>query len=467
MTTSASAVEVPVADIAALMARQRAYFESGATRSLAFRTKMLKRLRKAVKHYEPELVQALQDDFRKCAFETYLSENGMVLEELGFVLKHLPEWVGPQKVETPVTILPGTSYIHPTPYGTSLIIGAWNYPFQLVMMPLVGALAAGNTAIVKPSELSPSTAGVIARILGECFEPEYVAVVEGGVATTQALLAERFDYIFFTGSTRVGKIVAAAAAKHLTPTTLELGGKSPCIVDKDAHLDYAAKRIVWGKFLNGGQTCVAPDYLLVHEDVKEELLFKMRQYIREFYGADPQESPDYPRIINEAHFDRLVGLLGSGKAVAGGKHDRADRYIAPTLLDQVSWDSPVMEEEIFGPILPVLSFSDIGEAFAQVRRLPKPLAAYLFAERKSVQHRFVDEIDFGGGCVNDTVAHFGNPHLPFGGVGSSGSGAYHGKHTFDAFSHRKSVHNKTTWVDVPLRYPPYEGKLPLLKTIIK
>lgn len=452
--------------IKSIIDKQRNFFYTGETLPVAYRIKALKRLKKSIKSHEKAIAEALFQDFHKSTFETYISESGLAMDEIGHTILKLEEWTSPEKVDTPVTIHPGASYIHSVPYGTVLIIGAWNYPFQLTILPLIGAIAAGNTAIIKPSEMSWATSNIIAEIIKEVFDEEYVVAVEGGVEETQALLEEPFDYIFFTGSTRVGKIVAAAAAKHLTPTTLELGGKSPCIVDEHAQIEYTAKRITWGKLLNGGQTCVAPDFLLVHHAVKEELLFKMRQYIREFYGDNPQESPDYPRIINEAHFDRLVGYFKDGKIVAGGQVDRENLYIAPTIIDGVSWDAPIMQEEIFGPIMPVVTFSNFDEALARLRRMPKPLAAYLFAEHKRVQRKFMEELPFGGGCINDTITHFANPNLPFGGVGGSGSGAYHGKFSFDTFSHKKSIHKKTTWVDIPLRYPPYKGKIGLIKQLI-
>lgn len=450
-----------------LIQKQKKYFRTGETREVSYRIKQLKALKKAIKKYENEIYNALQLDFKKSTFETYATEMATVYEEINFILKDIKLWAAPEKVDTPITIHPGSSYIYNVPYGVTLIIGAWNYPFQLTLVPLVGAIAAGNCSILKPSELAPETSKIIATIIGEIYEKDYIAVVEGGVQETQELLAEQFDYIFFTGSVNVGKIVAAAAIKHLTPYTLELGGKSPCIVHKDASIDKAAKRIVWGKFLNGGQTCVAPDYIMVHEDIKDDLVFKMKKYIANFYGANPQESPDYPRIINERHFDRLSQYIDNGTLVIGGQTDKDDLYIAPTLLDDISWEDDIMQDEIFGPILPILTYNDLDVMIDEVLRLPKPLSCYIFTEKNATSEKLINDIDFGGGCVNDAVAHFVNLNLPFGGVGNSGSGAYHGKFSFDTFSHQKGIHKKTTWLDIPLRYPPYDGKLGLIKTVMK
>lgn len=450
-----------------LIDKQRAFFQSGKTRDVAFRMEMLQALKDSIKRHESDIAEATFADFRKSEFETYVTESGLVMEEIGYTLKFLQEWASPVTVDTPLAIQPGKSYIHSVPYGVAMIIGAWNYPFQLTVMPIIGALAAGNTAILKPSELAPHTSACIKKIMAETFPEEYVAVVEGGPENTQAILAHPLDYIFFTGSTRVGKIVAKAAAEHLTPNTLELGGKSPCIVHEDAQLGYAAKRIAWGKFLNAGQTCVAPDFLAVHHTVKEELIDRMKQYIRSFYGVNPKESPDYPRIISEKHLQRLVSFLEDGTIVAGGQYDLKERYLAPTLLDNIHWNDAIMGEEIFGPILPIITYDDLDQLFETLQQRPHPLAAYFFSERNKHHQKFIHELDFGGGCINDSVAHLANPNLPFGGKGSSGSGAYHGKFSFDTFSHQKAIHKKTTWVDVPLRYPPYEGKIGLIKQIIK
>ena len=356
-----------------------------------------------------------------------------------------------------------SSYRVPEPYGVVLIMSPWNYPFQLAFAPLIGAVAAGNCAVVKPSSYSPHTSSLIAKILGGCFPKEYIAVIEGGREANQELLNQKFDYIFFTGSVSVGRTVMEAASRHLTPVTLELGGKSPCIVHEDANLELAARRIMWGKCLNSGQTCVAPDYLLVHRDVKDRLIMAMEKAITEFFGDTPCRNPEYPRIINEKHFNRLKGLLSDGRILVGGDVNEATLQIAPTIVDQVSWESPVMQEEIFGPILPVLEFEGIHEVITAVNSRPKPLALYLFTNDKNVEKRIIKSISFGGGCINDTIVHLATSYMPFGGVGESGMGSYHGKWSFDTFTHYKSIMKKSIWPDIRLRYPPYRDKLGLLK----
>lgn len=450
----------------ALLQSQDRFFASGATSSYEFRAEQLRRLRAAIQRYEAEITQALQADFRKPELETYVSEIAFLYGEIDHTLKHLRSWMKPRRVASPITLHPATSHIYHEPLGRVLIIGAWNYPLNLVLAPLLGAIAAGNCAVIKPSEVAPHTSALVARIVGEVFAREFVAVVEGGPEVSQALLKLRWDYIFFTGGTAVGRIVARAAAEHMTPVTLELGGKSPCIVDEGVDLSVTARRIVWGKFFNGGQTCVAPDYLLVHESVKEELIARMREQITAFFGSDPATSPDFARIINDRHFERLVRLLGEAKAVIGGTHDRESRYIAPTVLDGVELHHRVMQEEIFGPILPVLTWRTLDEAIATVRKIPDPLALYVFSGSRTVQDRLIAEVPFGGGCVNDVVLHFGNPNLPVGGIRGSGTGRYHGKYSFETFSHKKGIVKNTLWLDVKLRYQPYLNKLPLLKRIL-
>ena len=378
-----------------------------------------------------------------------------MLDEIRFARRRLHRWAKPKRVRTPAIHWPASSAIHPEPYGVCLIIAPWNYPFQLAAAPLVAAIAAGNCAIVKPSELSPHTSAAIGQVLRQAFHPSHVAVVEGDVSVSKALLEKPFDKIFFTGSTRVGKIVMGAAARHLTPVTLELGGKSPCIVADDAHLPLAARRIAWGKFINAGQTCVAPDYLLVHEKVKDRLLAGIEASIRTFFGENPRKSPDYARIITRGHFDRLAAFLSTGRIRTGGNIHAEDRYIAPTVIDQVGWNDPIMEEEIFGPLLPVISFSNLNEAVESVKRRPTPLALYFFGNSEAARKKITGGISFGGGCVNDTLLHLGSPHLPFGGVGQSGMGSYHGKAGFDAFSHRKSILKRGAFPDAPVRYPPF------------
>lgn len=450
-----------------LLQAQRGFFRSGATRPVAFRREALLRLRAALEHEEGELLAALREDLGRPEAEAYASEVGFVLAEIDFTLRHLEGWARPRKERTPPLLFPATSWIHPEPYGCTLVIGPWNYPVQLLLVPLVGAVAAGNCSVVKPSELAPRTAEVVARILAASFPRGHVAVVQGGPEETEALLAQRFDYIFFTGGTRVGKLVMTAAARFLTPLTLELGGKSPCIVDASADLAVAARRIAWGKFMNAGQTCVAPDFVLAHASIRAELVRLLAETVRGFYGDEPRRSPDFGRIVNTRHFDRLVAQLGSGKVVAGGGNDREARYIAPTILDGVQWDDPVMQDEIFGPLLPVLEFSSLDEAIARLQAMPRPLALYVFAQDASVQDRVLREAPSGGACINDTVSHLLNPRLPFGGVGDSGLGGYHGRHSFETFSHMRSVVRRGTWFDLAAKYPPYRLPLPVLRKLMK
>lgn len=449
---------------AEILRSQQNYFASGATYPIEFRLEQLRRLKQAIQDYEREIVEAVRQDLGRPEFEGYF-EMG-ILDELSYTLKHLKRWAKPQKVSVPLTQMPGQAWVQPEPLGTVLIIGPWNYPFQLMISPLLGAIAAGNCAILKPSEIAPATSQVVAKLIGNTFPPNYVAVCEGGVDTAQALLQLKYDHIFFTGGTRVGKIVMQAAAQHLTPVTLELGGKSPCIVDGDVDIKTTAKRIIWGKFLNAGQTCVAPDYLLVQESVKPALMEAMKQVLQEFYGDDPAQSPDLSRIINEGQFDRLVGLLEDADIYLGGQYDRSRLYIAPTLLDNVQWEDAVMEEEIFGPILPVLTYGDIEAAIATINARSKPLALYIFSRKRQLQQRVLEATSSGGACINDVFVHLAVWKLPFGGVGDSGIGAYHGKHSFDRFSHQKSVLRKPFWLDIDWRYAPYADKLDLLKKAI-
>ncbi|MGH4137282.1 aldehyde dehydrogenase [Clostridium sp.] len=449
--------------------KQRKYFDSGATRDLDFRIEKLCALKKSIKNNEKQIVEALWVDLHKSEFEAYATEIGIILEEINFAIKHLKSWAKTKKVRTPLTNFLSSSYIYSEPYGVSLIISPWNYPFQLLISPLIGSIAAGNCAMLKPSENAPKTTGVIIKIIEESFSQEFICVVEayGGKESSEALLKESFDYIFFTGSVPVGKIVMEAASKHLTPVTLELGGKSPCIVDKDADIKLAAKRIAWGKFINAGQTCVAPDYILVHKSVKEKLITEMVGYIKEFFGEHPEKSNDFPRIINERQFDRLLGLLGGGKIVTGGEYDRAEKYIAPTIIDNITWNDPIMLDEIFGPILPILEFDDLGQVIEMVNSRPKPLALYFFSNNKKHQEWIIDRISYGGGCINDTIMHVASPYLPFGGVGASGMNAYHGRGSYDVFSHKKSVTKKSNSIDVKIRYAPYNDKIKLLKKLMK
>ncbi len=444
--------------IAETVAAQRAYFKRGETRDPRFRYETLERLRRLVADKEEAILAALRQDLRKPEYEGYSSEVGIVLDELKYVKSHLASWCRPRRVRTPLFDFPAKTVIHPEPYGVAAILAPWNYPFQLLVSPLIGALAAGNTAVVKPSELAPATAELIAKLIGDSFPPEYLAVVTGEADAAKELLEQPLDYIFFTGSTRVGRLVMRAAAERLVPVTLELGGKSPAVVDRDARLEVTARRLAWGKFINAGQTCIAPDYVLAHREVVEPLLDLLKSQIEEFYGADPRQSPDYARIINESHFDRLVGLIDPDKLCVGGDHDRDERYIAPTILRDVDWEDPAMEEEIFGPLLPVLTFDSLDEAVERINERPRPLALYYFGETDSRIRRVIDGCPFGGGCVNETVMHIVTPYAPFGGVGASGMGAYHGRWSFDTFTHYKTVLTKSSRIDIKLRYPPYDAK---------
>jgi aldehyde dehydrogenase (NAD+) len=449
-----------------LLRQQREFFQTGKTRSIDFRLAQLKILKQAIVEYEIAINEALQADLHKPVVEIYLTEITVVKKEIDYAIKHLKSWIKPHKAAVPLEQLPGAGKIYPEPLGIVLIISPWNYPLQLAITPLVGAIAAGNCTIIKLSEIATHAAAVLAKMLQKYFDSTYISVVEGGVETSQKLLTEKFDLIFFTGSTNIGKIVMAAAAKHLTPVVLELGGKSPCIVDTDINLEYAAKRITWGKFINAGQSCIAPDYLLVPEAIKQQFIEKIQKCITEFYGAQPANSPDYGRIIDRKQFDRLVALLADGKIVFGGETDAESRYIAPTVIELASLDVPAMQSEIFGPILPVVTYQDISEAIAIVNQGSKPLALYLFSRDRNLQKRVLAETSSGSACINDTVLQFVVPTLPFGGVGSSGMGKYHGKASFDIFSHYKSVLYRSLAIEINLRYPPYRGKLPLLKRIL-
>lgn len=452
--------------IRAIIQRQRDWFGTGQTKPVEFRLEQLHKLRQAIGKYQPALLEALKADLNKPPFEAFAFEVSAT-QELTYAIKHLRSWVKPQKVPVSIEQRPAKAQIYPEPLGVVLIISPWNYPFGLVLSPLVGAIAAGNCAVIKPSELAPQTSRVMAELIQDTFDPAYITVVEGGVEVSQALLEEKFDHIFFTGGTAIGKIVMAAAAKHLTPVTLELGGKSPCIVDREIHLEHAARRIAWGKFVNAGQTCVAPDYLLVDRTIKPALVEAIKAKIQEFYGDDPAQSPDFGRIINPKQFARLAELLHSGNIVTGGQTDPKSLYIAPTLLEGVSPEDPVMQEEIFGPILPILEYDDLNEAISLINAKPKPLALYIFSKNRQIQERILQATSSGGVCINDTIMQVGVSTLPFGGVGESGIGSYHGKASFDTFSHYKSVLVKPFWLDLKWRYAPYEGKLDFLKRILK
>ncbi|WP_159886013.1 aldehyde dehydrogenase [Paenibacillus puerhi] len=452
-----------------LLQEHRHFFHSGRTRDLAFRLEQLHKLQESIQREEKHLLAALRQDLGKGEFEAFTTEISFVLQSLRSMRKNLRKWAKPQKVPTPLHLFPSSSRIVSEPYGTALIIGPFNYPFQLVMEPLIGAIAAGNCAVIKPSENTPNVSAVIRTIISGTFEDSYIRVIEGDKETTSLLIHAAFDYIFFTGSVAVGRIVMEAAAKHLVPFTLELGGKSPVIVDATAKLELAAKRIIWGKLTNAGQTCIAPDYVLVHEDVMDELLARMKEVIVRFYGPDAATSEDYGRIVSTSQFDRLASILEHDRSQVayGGRSSRDDLYIEPTLLLAKSWEDAAMADEIFGPILPILAYRDLEQAISGIQSRPKPLALYVFTESKDVEERVLSRISFGGGCVNDTIMHAANPHLPFGGVGSSGIGAYHGKHSFDVFSHRKSIVKKSTRFEPGLAFPPYGDKLKWVRRLLK
>jgi aldehyde dehydrogenase (NAD+) len=449
---------IPHGDVAALPAqvkRLRASFESGRTRPLAWRREQLTNLKRLLQENGEALVAAIQADLGRPELEGWITDVTVTIGEIDLALKNLARWTRPERISTPLAMQPASSRIVREPLGVVLIIAPWNYPVQLLLSPLVGAIAAGNCAVLKPSEVSAHTSTALGQLLPRYLDGECFALVEGGVDETTALLKERFDHILYTGNGSVGRVVMEAAAKHLTPVTLELGGKSPCIVDDQVDMAVAARRIVWGKFLNAGQTCVAPDYVLVHESKEGALLDAMKAALREFYGEDPRRTPDFGRVINQRHHRRLAALLGSGETVVGGQIDEQDCYIAPTILREVSPDAPVMQDEIFGPILPVLTVPSIDAAIAFVNARPKPLALYVFTKRKQVEEDVIARTSSGGVCVNATIWHIANSGLPFGGVGPSGMGAYHGRDSFECFSHRKSIVSKSTAIDPKLAYPPY------------
>jgi len=451
----------------AAILRHRARFETGATRLPHFRRSQLQKFSTALERYEPQLLGALQADLHKSPFQGYSSELGLVQAEIRHALKHLHQWVAPQRRNTPWLVTPARGWVQAEALGVALILGPWNYPVQLLLAPLVSAIAAGNCAVLKTSELAPRTSEVIAALVRETFADDFISVITGGPGVAEALLAERFDKIFFTGSTRVGRLVMAAAAKHLTPVTLELGGKCPAIVCADSNVELAAKRIAWGKFLNAGQTCVAPDFVLVQRGLREAFVVALKKSLREFYGEDSSRSVDYGRIVNARHFERLENYLRDGKVVHGGTHDVKDLFLAPTILEDVSPDAPVMQEEIFGPILPVLEFSQLGDALASLRGRPTPLALYVFSNDRATQARVLAETRSGGACVNDVVSHMIGTGLPFGGLGESGLGAYHGRSGFDAFSYPRAVMRRATWLDMPFRYPPQKLSLAGLKRALR
>lgn len=447
---------------------QKDYFYSNKTKLISFRIEKLLKFRKILKDNEPLLYEAIDKDFGKSVYETYETELSLIYHEINTAIKKVKSWSKPKKVTTNLANFPGKSRIYPEPYGNTLVIGAWNYPYQLTLVPVVSAIAAGNTAIIKPSELASHTSAAMCKLINENFDPGYLYVKEGGIPETSDLLNQKFDKIFFTGSTTVGRIVYQAAAKNLTPVTLELGGKSPTFVFPDCNLKMTAKRIAWGKFLNGGQTCVAPDYVLVHKDIKEKFLTELKNQIVKILGEDPKGSKAYVRIINKANFNRLTYLIDKDKIFFGGKTDEENLFISPTILTNVSFDSKVMEDEIFGPILPIIEFDNLDDVIQRVKNRPKPLSLYVFTTNTKLKKRIINDISFGGGCVNDTIMHLTNPKLPFGGVGFSGTGNYHAKAGFLAFSHQKSVLYKGTWFEPFLKYRPYTKlNMKILKWIIE
>ncbi|HUC79308.1 MAG TPA: aldehyde dehydrogenase [Flavisolibacter sp.] len=447
----------------------RTYFASGATQSYEFRKQKLEALRAAILQHEAELMNALQQDLKKSAEESWVTEIGFVLAEIRHTLKHLKQWMKPEKVATNLLNLPSKSYVYKEPLGMVLLIGPWNYPFQLLAAPLVGAIAAGNCAMLKPSEYAPATAAVLGKIIAQTFSPGHVAYAEGegAVVVPQLMNNFRFDHVFYTGSTQVGKLIYEMAAKQLVPVTLELGGKSPCVVDSDADVKIAARRIALTKFSNAGQMCVAPDYLLVHGSVKEALLEELKTAIQRFYGEEPSANYNYGKIINERAFNRLVAYINQGRVIFGGKTNAATHYIEPTLLEDVPLDAAVMGEEIFGPLLPILTFNSFEEAKSIIDRNANPLAFYIFTNSKTNEEKWLRQVSFGGGCVNNASWHLTNFNLPFGGRGGSGIGAYHGKYSFAVFSHQKAVMKTPTWFDPAIKYPPFKGKLKLFKKIIR
>ena len=435
--------------------------------NINFRKETLIKLLNAVIVHENEIIQALYEDFKKPAFESVLTETSYVILELKHTIKNLKKWSSPKRVFPSLLNFPSKDYIYKEPYGKVLILAPWNYPFQLALCPLISAVAAGNQVVLKPSELTPKTSEIIHKIMGKVFDKNHVEVIEGGVEVSKQLLSERWDYIFFTGSVAVGKIVAKAAAENLTPVTLELGGKNPCIIDETANLKLAAKRIVWGKFVNAGQTCIAPDFILIQKDMKKHFVNYLKEEITKAYGENPEKSPDFARIINTKNWQRLVALIEPEKVVFGGQTNLKDKFIAPTVVEETSLESPIMQEEIFGPLLPILTYKKEAEIDAIISKYEKPLALYIFTENPYFYRRIIQNHSFGGGCINDTMIHFVNKRLPFGGVGHSGIGAYHGNLSFDTFSHQKSIVKKANWLDLPVRYAPYLDKMPTIKRILK
>lgn len=447
--------------------KQREFFNTVKTKDVKFRLEHLKKLKNSIIANEGEIKKALKEDLNKSESESYMTEIGMTLSELSYDIRHVSGWSKNKRVGTPLAHFPARSFISKEPYGVALILSPWNYPFMLLIEPLIGAISAGNCAVLKPSEFAPNTANVIEKIVKECFEEEYVTVIQGDKDVSQSLIEKKFDYIFYTGGTRVGKIVMQEASKNLVPVTLELGGKSPCIIDEKYSMHLAAKRLLFGKLLNAGQTCIAPDYVLINKNVKDEFINELRKILKEFLGENPVENEDYPKIVNERHFERLTNLIDGENVVIGGKSDENLLKIEPTILDNPKIDSKVMSEEIFGPILPVITYEKIEDAIEYIKKIEKPLALYMFTNDKKIQNKILNEISFGGGCINDTIIHIANSNMGFGGVGYSGIGNYHGKRSFDTFSHERSITKKYS-LDLPMRYMPYNDfKDKLVKMFLK
>jgi aldehyde dehydrogenase (NAD+) len=446
--------------------QMRQYFNSQRTKDVSFRIQSLQTLYKQIKLHEQDIIQALHEDLHKSPFEAFSTEIGLVLKEIKHHIKHVKQWQRPEKKLTPFLFFPSKSDIFKEPYGLALIIAPWNYPFQLLFSPLVGAISAGNCVVLKTSPSAPATAKVMDSIISACFSPDYVSIFHGNREMNQLLLSQRFDYIFYTGSPAVGKVVMKAAAEHLTPITLELGGKSPCIVDKNADIRTAARRIMWGKTINAGQTCIAPDYLFVHKSIKNTFITALQEAVHMMFGDNPQAAPDYPRIVSPTAMQRLIGYIDKGNIVFGGRYDLADKYIEPTVVDNLTADAGLLSEEIFGPIFPLMTFDDIQEVITYINEREKPLALYFFSKDKQAVHKILGQTSSGGICINDTIIHVANHRLPFGGVGNSGMGAYHGKYSFDTFTHKKATVVSSFSVDFPIKYPPYKGKLDKFKRFL-
>ena len=450
-----------------ILENQKKFFESGKSRDINFNKRKLQQLKNSILKNEEVIYSALYKDLKKSKFESYISEIGIIISEIDLVIKNIHRWSKPKKIRSSMLNFPSNDFIISEPYGCTLVIAPWNYPFQLAISPIISAIASGNTVVLKPSEITKHTGEIIKTLLSDIFEENHLKVVLGGVPETTQLLNLRWDYIFFTGSVEVGKIIAKAASKHLTPYTLELGGKNPCVVDSTANLKLSAKRLVWGKFLNAGQTCIAPDFILAHESIKSKLIDLLIAEIKKAYGINPEISKSYPRIVNSNNFERLKAILKGEIILYGGETNSDDNYFAPTLIDSPSVNSKLMQKEIFGPILPILSFKDINDIDKIIKPLEKPLALYVFSTNKNFYNSLIAQYSFGGGAINDTMIQFGNSRLPFGGVGESGIGAYHGKYSYETFTHKKSISIKSNWLDIPIRYAPYDGKLNLLKKVFR